>query len=198
MDPIRLIEQLQSDPINVKLKGTGKIEDTVHLGCRFARNQFGVLYMDPGKYVSKTEDTYVHRFGEKPKQSVQSPLKSGDHPELDVSEFLDEDGIEIYQSLIGSMQWAVSIGRYDIHTAVMTMSGYRVQPRTGHLDRVKRMYGYLCTFCHYKIRFHTDQIDYSMIPHQEYDWDNTPYGEKGELMPADAPPPLGKRVVLTH
>ena len=89
--------------------------------------------MDPGEYVSKMEDAYVHHFGEKPKQSVQSPLESGDHPELDVSEFLDEDGIKIYQSLIRSMQWVVSIGRYDIHTAVMIMSGYRVQPRVGHL-----------------------------------------------------------------
>ena len=56
--------------------------------------------MDPGEYVSKMEDAYVHRFGEKPKQLVQSPLESVDHPELDVSEFLDEDGIKIYQSLI--------------------------------------------------------------------------------------------------
>ena len=105
---------------------------------------------------------------------MQSPLESGDHPELDASEFLDEDGIEIYQSLIGSMQWAVSIGRYDIHTAIMTMSGFRVQPRKGHLDRVKKMYGYLCKFKHYKIRFRTEEIDYSIIPRQEYDWDNTP------------------------
>ena len=96
------------------------------------------------------------------------------------------------------MQWAVSISRYDIHTAVMTMSGFRVQPRTGHLDQVKRMYGYLCKFKHYKIRFRTEEIDYSMVPHQEYDWDNTPYGNEKELLPTDAPPPLGMRVVLTH
>ena len=76
MDPIKLIEQLQSDPINFKLKSTAKIEDTVHLKCRFARDQFGVLYMDFGEYVSKMEDTYVHRFGEKPRQSVQCPLES--------------------------------------------------------------------------------------------------------------------------
>ena len=57
MDFDKLIEQLQSDPINFKLKGTAKIEDTVHLGCRFARDQFGVLYMDPGEYVSKMEDS---------------------------------------------------------------------------------------------------------------------------------------------
>ena len=52
--------------------------------------------MDLREYVSKIEDAYVHRLGEKPMQTVQSPLEGGDHPELDVSEFLDEGGIEIY------------------------------------------------------------------------------------------------------
>ena len=89
--------------------------------------------MDPVEYVPKTEDTCVHRFGVKPNQSVQSPLESCDHPELDVSELLDEDGIEIYQSLIGSIKCAVLIGRYNIHTAVMTISGYRFQPQVGHV-----------------------------------------------------------------
>ena len=37
-----------------------------------------------------------------------------------------------------------------------------------------------------------------MIPHEEYDWDNTPYENEKESLPTDAPPPLGKRVVLTH
>ena len=59
--------------------------------------------MDPREYASKMKDAYFHRFGEKPKQSVQSPLESRDHPKLDVSEFLDEDGIKIYQSLIWPM-----------------------------------------------------------------------------------------------
>ena len=48
--------------------------------------------------------------------------KPNDHPELDLSPELDEDGIAKYQSLIGSLQWAVSLGRLDITTAVMTMS----------------------------------------------------------------------------
>ena len=78
------------------------------------------------------------------------------------------------------------------------MSGFRVKPQIGHLDRVKRMYGYLSKFRHYKIRFCTKEIDYSMIPHQEYDWNNTPYGDEKESLPTDALPPLGKRIVLTH
>ena len=60
MDPLKLIKQLQSDPINFKLKGTAKIEDTIHLGCRFSRDQHGIMYMDPGEYISKMEDAYIH------------------------------------------------------------------------------------------------------------------------------------------
>ena len=76
--------------------------------------------MDPGEYVPMMENAYIHRVGEKPKKSVQSPLKSRDHPKFDVPKFLDEDIIKIYQLLIRLMHWALSIGRYDIHTTVMT------------------------------------------------------------------------------
>ena len=68
------------------------------------------------------EETYERLFEEPPNDKVSSPLTKGDHPELDTSEFLEENDIEIYQSLIGSMQWAVSIGRWDTQTAVMTLS----------------------------------------------------------------------------
>lgn len=90
-DPLKLIQQLPPKPNNFKLEGTTKIEDTVHLCCRFAQDQHGVLYTDPGCYVSKMEDMYVQSFKSKPKQTCQIPLDSGDHPELDVSEFLDEE-----------------------------------------------------------------------------------------------------------
>ena len=65
--------------------------------------------MDPSKYIDKMEETYERLFGEPPTDKVSSPLTKGDHPELDTSIFLEENDIEIYQSLIGSMQWAVSI-----------------------------------------------------------------------------------------
>jgi hypothetical protein len=44
--------------------------------------------------------------------------------EMDTSELLDQEGMERYQSLIGSLQWAVSLGHMDIATAVMTMSSF--------------------------------------------------------------------------
>ena len=86
--------------------------------------------------------SYERIFGQKP-QFYTSPLEKGDHPELDTSDELDESGIKKYQSLIGAMQWAVTLGRIDVTTAVMTMSGFHAAPGQGHLDRVRIIYGYL-------------------------------------------------------
>jgi len=82
-------------------------------------------------------------YGASPPHNISSPLEKGDHPELDTSNLLEEDKIKVYQSLIGSLQWAVSLARMDIATAVMTMSSFRAAPRVGHLERTKRICEYL-------------------------------------------------------
>jgi hypothetical protein len=92
--------------------------------------------MTPKKYIDRLIANYERMFGEKPKTNVYSPLEKGDHPELDESELLDKEGTNQYQSLIGSLQWAISLCRFDIATAVMTMSSFRAAPRRGHLSQV--------------------------------------------------------------
>ena len=42
-------------------------------------------------------------FGSKTKLNIMSPLEKGDHLELDTSQYLDEDGIQKYQFLIGAI-----------------------------------------------------------------------------------------------
>jgi hypothetical protein len=83
------------------------------------------------------------------------PMERGDHPELDESPELDSDGIRKYQSLIGALQWAVTLCRYDIHCAVMTIGRFRAAPRVGHLERLKRICGYLRNKKDAEIRFRT-------------------------------------------
>jgi hypothetical protein len=46
-----------------------------------------------------------------------------------MSDYLDDTETQRYQSLIGAMQWAISIGRFDIITAVMILSSFRAMPR---------------------------------------------------------------------
>jgi hypothetical protein len=79
----------------------------------------------------------------KPSTSVTSPSEKGDHPELDTSELCDTDQIANYQSMIDALQWIITIGRFDINTAVMTMSELRMDTRIGHMNRLRKIYGYL-------------------------------------------------------
>jgi hypothetical protein len=71
--------------------------------------------------LESTLDQYKNMFESKPKEYI-SPLEKGDHPEIDVTEELDDGGIKKYQTMIGCFQWAVSLDRFDIQTATMTMS----------------------------------------------------------------------------
>jgi hypothetical protein len=154
--------------------------------------------MDPGRCVDKMEDAYKSHFWQAPNQKHHSPLQRSGHPELDTSEFLVQDGIEIYQSLTGAIQWAISIGRWDIPSAVMTMSSFRAQPRFAHLVRLCCIIGYLCKFRHFMLRFCVDEPDYSNIKAPEYDLIHSVYGDPKEDLPPDASKPLGKRIILTH
>ena len=79
----------------------------------------------------------------------------------------------------------------------MSLSRYRVSPRKGHLERAKRIYGYVYDSKHGAIRYRTGEPDYSKLPDQDFDWTRTVYGNVKELLPTDAPAPKGKHVVLT-
>jgi hypothetical protein len=51
---------------------------------------------------------------------------------------------------------------------------------------------------HSAIRVRTNEPDYSDLPKMEHDWSRLVYGAIQELIPQDAPDPLGKMVTLTH
>ena len=96
--PMEFLTILQSHPYNFKLKGSGPI--SFHLGCGFERDTNGILTMNPIKYIKKLVFSYQQMFGKKPSTIYQSPLEENDHPEMDTTEFLDNENIERYQSMI--------------------------------------------------------------------------------------------------
>jgi Reverse transcriptase (RNA-dependent DNA polymerase) len=177
-----------------KLKGVGPLSH--HLGCDYERDPDGTLYYGPKQYIEKMIGAYERMFGEKPR-NFSSPLEKNDHPELDNSIELGPEDTTKYQSMIGALQWVTTLGRFDVLTAVMTMSRFRALPRIGHLTRLKRIYGYLQKFPHGAIRVRVGEPDYSELPDKDYDWMYTVYGNVSEHVPDDIPVPLGNRVVLT-
>ena len=189
-DPKEIVQTLQ-ERHGFKLKGVGPL--TYHLGCDYFRDKDGTLCCGPKKYIAKMIDQYEQMFGSKPREYT-SPLEKGDHPEIDTSDELDEEGIKKYQTMIGCLQWAISLGRFDIQTATMTMSRFRTAPRKGHLERLKRMYGYLKKFSSAAIRIRVGEPDLKQLPDQNFDWCYSVYGNVKELVPKDAPKPLGNPV----
>jgi hypothetical protein len=126
-------------------------------------------------------------------------MSEKDHPELDTSELLDSTGIKQYQSLIGDLQWLITLGRFDIHLCVTTLSGYRVAPRQGHLYRRKRTYGHLKRHPDGAIRFRRKIPDHeSIVTPIKHDWASTVYSKVKEELPPDIPPPKGKAVRTSH
>ena len=178
-----------------KLKGVGK--PVYHLGGDFYRDHDNTLAWGTRTYVKKMLTNYELMFNEKPKEA-SSPMVEKDHPELDLTEELDEAGIKQYQSLIGALQWLVTLGRFDILIGVTTMGSFRVSPRQGHLDRLKRIYGYIRKYPDGAIRFRTGIPDHeSYTKPTEYKWAETVYGTGKEELPRDMPIPRGNAVRTT-
>ena len=179
----------------IMIKGVGPLE--YHLGCTYKKDPDGTLAADPRRYVNKILESYERMFKEKPRKS-RPPLEGGDHPELDTSELCDDHQTKKFQTLIGQLQWLISLGRFDIAVHVMSLSRFRAQPRKGYLDRAKRIVGYLLFLPDGAIRFRTGEPDFSSLKDQEYDWTRSVYSGACEQIPHDIPKPLGKHVQTTH
>ena len=93
------------------------------------------------KYISEIIDRYEKKYGSLRKENV--PMAPNDHPELDESPILDDEGRRHYQSNIGICQWICTSGRMDIAFAVSSMSRFSQTPREDHLKRTEKILGYL-------------------------------------------------------
>src|SRR5687767_15881878 len=71
------------------------------------------------------------------------PFAEEYHAELDESDLLSPHQISVYKLLLGSANWIITLGRYDIAYATNTLSRYSMAPRKGHMNTMHRVFGYL-------------------------------------------------------
>ena len=117
------IIQIFKSKYHLKVKGDGKL--TYHLGADYFEDPDGTFVSQPKKYIDKLADTYKRLFNEDPPKGYKTPLDKNDHPELDTSEILEGDMAAKYLTMVGQLQWLVTLGRFDIHAQVATMSRFR-------------------------------------------------------------------------
>ena len=189
------IIQILKSKYHLKVKGDGKL--TYHLGADYFEDPDGTFVSEPKKYIDKLADTYKRLFNEDSPKGYKTPLDKNDQPELDTSETLEGDMAAKYLTMVGQLQWLVTLGRFDIHAQVATMSRFRATPRQGHMERLKRIYSYTIRTKDYAIRFRTEQPDYSFLPDQDFDWTYSVYSDVHEILPDDMPEPPGEAVTTT-
>ncbi|MDJ0828176.1 MAG: reverse transcriptase domain-containing protein, partial [Rhodobacter sp.] len=196
-DPKSFFDVLQTSPHNYKLKGVGPLK--YHLGADYYRDEDGTLCTGARTYAMRLLKNFEILYGELPRKEM-SPLDKDDRPELDTSEFAGPDDIAKFQSIIGACQWMITLCRMDIAHAIMSLNRFRNAPRIGHIERVRRIIGYVRRFPHAAIRFRTGIPDHESVFGKEakrYDWMLSVYGNVTEDIPENMPVPKGKPMRTT-
>ena len=147
-----------------------------------------VFVMGSSTYLKCILEQFERLMGYVPPKNVTSPLDPLDHPELYESPIVLIEKRRIYWSLIGMLQWSVTLGRMDIGFSVSTMSQFRAEPREGHFDRVARIFGFIKNYRDFSIKFRTDKPDYSGYEVKHFDWEYL-YEDAGEENPKHMPEP---------
>eukprot|EP00957_Ditylum_brightwellii_P160831 12244821-Ditylum_brightwellii.AAC.1 len=111
-----------------------------YLGNNIAKRN-GKIAILTKKYLKEVLRKYQEKHGALPQENL--PLKPKEQPELDDSEFANEEEHNEYQHIIGVGQWLVVSGRLDITHAVSPLSSFSAMPRIGHLKLARKIFGYL-------------------------------------------------------
>ena len=193
-NPGQTIHTLKED-YKLKVKGDGPLSH--HLGADYTMDKDKTLVRQPKKYIDRLVDSYQSMFKQDPPKKMRTPLDKNDHPELDDTELLTGESIQHYLTMIGQLQWLVTLRRFDIHAQVTTMPRFRSAPRKGDLERLQRIYGYVLKTKHYSTRYRTEEPDYSYLPNMKYDWSYTVYHNVQEIIPNNCPKSLGNSVTTT-
>jgi hypothetical protein len=196
-DPMSVIEELRKDYM---LKGVGEPE--YYLGGNVDpldntwRDDNVSLALSARTYVKNVVERFETIFGAELKLQ-KTPMADSYHPETDETPLLDARGAALYRGLVGSANWAVTLGRFDIQYATQVMSRYSMGPREGHLSAMKRVFGYLKKFPKGKIVIDPNHRDNSAIQTNEFDNWKEFYPDAAEELPDNMPTPFGKAARIT-
>jgi hypothetical protein len=90
------------------------------------------------------------------------------HPEIDNSPLCSYNKSAEFRSIIGRLNWRITLGRYDVSYATCALSRFNMAPRIGHLAAAKRILGYLKVHKKGRIIFDTSYLDHSTYPVEDH------------------------------
>jgi len=144
--------------------------------------------------ISNVEERLANSNLRLPSKCI-TPFSSGYHPSEDTSAELDLQGVRYYQELIGVLRWAIELGRVDILLEISLLSSHLALPRSGHLQQLYHIFGYLKESPRRRLFFDPDYPKISEDRFQKFDWVDF-YKDAVEDLPFDMPDPLGRTVEI--
>ena len=174
-----------------------------YLGTKISKvrlpNQVIAWAFSSSKYIKSSVENLAKILKEKKlklsSKKMDAPISNGYRPEMDVSDELNSEDAQLFQSLIGILRWTVEIGRIDICAEVSMLSSHLALPRHGHLQQVFNIFSYLKQHHNSRIVFDPSypHIDDKIFP--KYDWSSF-YGKIKEEIPENMPMALGKELIM--
>jgi hypothetical protein len=196
-DALAVIQELKKDYV---LKGVGRPEyylggDVIELDNSWKTSKVA-LALGAKTYAKNVVEKFERVLGAIIPEA-KSPMSAEYHPEMDETPLLGPAGVSLYRGLIGSANWMITLGRFDIAYATSAMARFSTCPREGHVSAVKRIFGYVKKFPHAQIlvdtNFHVPKI---VSPPVDYDWQEF-YPDASEELPPGMPEPKGKGIRMT-
>ena len=122
--------------------------------------------------------------------------------ELDLSNYCNEDQIQLFQNLIGILRWLIELGRVDILVEVSQLSSYLAGPRVGHLNQCFHIFHYLSKHNNSWLPMDPMKLDIQwtgppdQTPNERRVMMKKIYPDAQEDIPLNAPKPHGKSVQI--
>ena len=124
-NPKELINILKSK-YQLKVEDDGPL--TYHLGADYFHDPDGTMVCQPKKYIGKLKETYIRLLNTEPSKGLKTPHEKNDHPELSTDN-LEGQQENHYLTVIGQLQWHITLRRFDIQAQVISMSRFRAQDK---------------------------------------------------------------------
>ena len=203
-DPLGIIKIIEK---SYSLKGVGTPEYYLGGNIDLLDDQ---QWLDEGITTALSAQTYIGNVMDKLEtlcgveqfSKSNCPMADTYHPELDDSPLLNELHSSKYRALIGSANWIITLGCFDIAYATMALARFSMAPHHGHFKAMQKVLGYLRKFPKGRILINSGHFDHEKDHPQVYtqhmfdNWHEF-YPDAEEELPPDQPESLGAKARIS-
>ncbi len=195
--PMEVIDEIKQDYI---LKGVGIPEYYLGGNVDVLDKQWN---MD-GVKTGLSARTYIENVTEKMEllfgyeiRTYKTPMNDQYHPEMDETPLVTAREASKYRGMVGSCNWLITLGRFNIHYATQALSRFSMAPREGHFKAMQRVMGYLKKFPKGRLIIDANLRDWSKYEMKTADSWGEYYPDAEEEIPHNVPKSKGKGIKIT-